>query len=59
MIYKRIFLFCVVFVFMQVGFHSGQRYHAQLEYLLVGPLFRRTPSPGNADSSLSFFPTLF
>src|ERR1700734_3110531 len=31
-----IFLFCVVFVFMQVGFHSGRRYHAQLEDMLVG-----------------------
>ena len=30
-----IFLFCVVFLFMQVGFHSGRRYHAQLEDLLV------------------------
>ena len=30
-----IFLFCVVFIFMQVGFHSGRRYHAQLEELLV------------------------
>jgi hypothetical protein len=30
-----IFLFCVVFIFMQVGFHSGRRYHAQLEDMLV------------------------
>ena len=30
-----IFLFCVVFVFMQVGFHSGRRYHNELEDLLI------------------------
>jgi hypothetical protein len=30
-----IFLFCVVFVFMQVGFHNGRRYHAQLEDVAV------------------------
>jgi len=30
-----IFLFCVLFIFMQVGFHSGRRHHAQLEEVLV------------------------
>jgi hypothetical protein len=31
-----IFLFGVVFLFMQVGFHSGRRYHARLEDMLLG-----------------------
>lgn len=30
-----IFMFCVVFVFMQVGFHNGRRYQTQLEDLLL------------------------
>lgn len=40
-----IFLFGVVFVFMQVGFHSGRRYHAQLEDLLVEEISENGWSP--------------
>ena len=42
-----IFMFCVVFIFMQVGFHSGRRYHAQLDDSMVEESPRDPWSPKN------------
>ena len=42
-----IFFFCVVFIFTQVGFNGGRRYHAQLEEILSDKTSKDKWSPSN------------